>query len=89
MLQAVSHMVATHRAGTLLESELVMNSPNHYTRMFPQLARPPSTPHSKLEKGLEELGGKMTDDDDQKERNTVTAGYTYLGQFIDHDLTWI
>ena len=64
-----------------------MNSPNHYTRMFPQLARPPSTPHSKLEKGLEELGRKMTDDDDQKERHTVTAGYTYLGQFIDHDLT--
>ena len=64
-----------------------MNSPNHYTRMFPQLARPPSTPHSKLEKGLEELGRKMTDDDDQKERLTVTAGYTYLGQFIDHDLT--
>jgi heme peroxidase len=63
-----------------------MNTPNRYTRMFPELARPPSTPHSKLEKGLEELGRKMTDDD-QKERHTVTAGYTYLGQFIDHDLT--
>jgi hypothetical protein len=55
--------------------------------MFPQLARSPSTPHSELEKGLEKLGRKMTDDDEKKERRTVTAGYTYLGQFIDHDLT--
>jgi hypothetical protein len=66
--------------------EPICSATGCYTRMFPQLARPPSHPTSKLEKGLEELGRKMTDDD-KGEEGTVTAGYTYLGQFIDHDLT--
>jgi hypothetical protein len=63
-----------------------MNTRNRYTRMFPQLARSSSMPHSKLEEGLDKLGRKMIDED-CSERKTVTAGYTYLGQFIDHDLT--
>jgi hypothetical protein len=63
-----------------------MNACSYYTRMFPQLARPTSTPNSELEKGLEKLGRLMTDDGEE-ERHTIPAGYTYLGQFIDHDLT--
>jgi Animal haem peroxidase len=61
----------------------------NYTRMFPQLAKPPSVPNSDLEQGLEKLGRLMTDDDDAESGNgIVPAGYTYLGQFIDHDLTF-
>jgi Animal haem peroxidase len=63
-----------------------MNPPSHYTRMFPQLARTPSKPNSKLEHGLEELGRLMIDDGKSPE-GTLPVGYTYLGQFIDHDLT--
>jgi hypothetical protein len=36
---------------------------------------------------LQELGCAMKNDIGE-ERNTVVAGYTYLGQFIDHDLTF-
>ena len=56
-----------------------------YTRMFPQLARLPSTPGSPLETGLKELGAKMRECG--QDEGAVSAGYTYLGQFIDHDLT--
>jgi hypothetical protein len=55
-----------------------------YSRLFPQLAEAP--PNSAIEKGLEELGRKMKNDGEQ-DNEDVTAGYTYLGQFIDHDLT--
>jgi Animal haem peroxidase len=63
-----------------------MRAPVSYTRMFPQLARPGSKPNSELERGLEKLGRIMTDDDKPPE-GRLPAGYTYLGQFIDHDLT--
>jgi hypothetical protein len=68
-----------------------MNSPSYYTRMFPHLARPPSTPGSTLEKGLAELGKKMKRPEGEKEDTDdkgPLAGFTYLGQFIDHDLTF-
>ena len=55
-----------------------------YSRLFPHLAEAP--PSSTTEKGLEELGRKMRNDG-EKDNGDVTAGYTYLGQFIDHDLT--
>lgn len=55
-----------------------------YSRLFPQLVEDP--PSSTIEKGLEELGRKMKNDG-EKDNQDVTAGYTYLGQFIDHDLT--
>jgi hypothetical protein len=64
-----------------------MNARSNFTRMFPQLARPPSVPNSDLEKGLEKLGRLMLDDDHRPD-GKFTAGYTYLGQFIDHDLTF-
>lgn len=58
----------------------------HYARMFPRLARRPSTLDSTLEKGLAELGASMTERDSDA-NGTESAGYTYFGQFIDHDLT--
>jgi hypothetical protein len=57
----------------------------HYTRMFPQLARQPS---STIEEGLAELGAAMKDNEaDPGGDGQVAAGVTYFGQFIDHDLT--
>src|SRR5437867_1430466 len=61
--------------------------PTCYTRMFPHLPKQGSTiPH--LKQGLIVLGEKMLDDLDEPPKHlTPMAGYTYLGQFIDHDLT--
>jgi hypothetical protein len=57
----------------------------HYSRLFP--ARPASKPGSDLEKGLIDLARQMRDDEGAKGDSDIVAGYTYLGQFIDHDLT--
>jgi len=54
--------------------------------MFPQLIALPSVPGSLYEKGLGKLG-KLMLDKGLPEEGAITAGYTYLGQFIDHDLT--
>jgi Animal haem peroxidase/TAT (twin-arginine translocation) pathway signal sequence len=61
----------------------------YYTRMFPKLARTPPVPNLVVEQGLADLGQAMTDRDSiQANPNGMAlAGYTYLGQFIDHDLT--
>jgi hypothetical protein len=58
--------------------------------MFPQLERAPSRRKSKLEQGLECLGKRMKrgEGDEAADREMIYAGYTYLGQFIDHDLTF-
>jgi Animal haem peroxidase len=63
-----------------------MNPSSYYTRMFPQLARPPSSPGSLLECGLAELGKRMKRSGGDE--GSVLAGLTYLAQFIDHDLTF-
>ena len=63
-----------------------MNTSGHYTRMFPQLARQPSTPDSILENGLAELGKRMKRS--TGDEGGVFAGFTYFAQFIDHDLTF-
>jgi hypothetical protein len=62
----------------------------NYTRMFPELARPGSVPGSDLEMALIELGSQLIDADgeSQQDWNVPETGYTYLGQFIDHDLTF-
>ena len=66
-------------------------SSGSYTRMFPGLRRKPSRQLSELEEGLIELGQAMVDRDppleEESQPDLPTAGYTYLGQFIDHDLT--
>ncbi len=63
-----------------------------FGRMFPKL--PPFTPSSE---SLEELGNAMLDPTVESEPSlnnpdgdnvNVPAGYTYLGQFIDHDITF-
>ena len=60
-----------------------------YTRMFPRLPAQGAT-IPRLEQGLIELGSKMiaapTDRPDPEDPPPM-QGYTYLGQFIDHDLT--
>jgi hypothetical protein len=56
-----------------------------YSRLLPR--RSSSQPGSKIEQGLKALGGKMRDDNSDDGRGKIPAGYTYLGQFIDHDLT--
>jgi hypothetical protein len=66
--------------------------PSHsYTRMFPSLRKRPSRPRSDFEEGLTALGRAMGDHDppleEESQPDLPTAGYTYLGQFIDHDLT--
>jgi len=70
-----------------------------FGRLFPEL-RPLAPANKSLEefkKSLEALGNAMTDPkfpDDPSENDpagdnkTVPAGYTYLGQFIDHDITF-
>jgi hypothetical protein len=59
----------------------------YYSRMFPGLPRQGAM-NPRLEEGLIELGEKMRDDSNEPPKHsTPMAGYTYLGQFIDHDLT--
>jgi hypothetical protein len=63
----------------------------HYVRMFPRLRWRPTRPPADVEEGLRELGQAMRDTEDAIEPvnqpDLPTAGYTYWGQFIDHDLT--
>jgi hypothetical protein len=65
------------------------NLGNSYSRMFPELVRAPSKIGANLEKALIALGRAMIDDSHPREtqEDLPTAGYTYFGQFIDHDLT--
>src|ERR1700737_1224206 len=62
-----------------------------YTRMFPQLKGKLARPSSDIEEGLARLGEAMVDKDPlvepESQPELPTAGYTYFGQFIDHDLT--
>jgi len=84
--------IATRPAHLLAANERAepnCNATGCYTRMFPRLARPSLPPDSPLLQGLKDLGSNMVDDEPGNEGifNAVPAGYTYLGQFIDHDLT--
>jgi hypothetical protein len=57
-----------------------------FGRMFPEL--PPLIPS---EESLTELGKEMLDetpDSSEGDNPGVSAGFTYLGQFIDHDITF-
>ena len=62
-----------------------------YTRMFSELRGRPARPSSDIEEGLARLGEAMVDKDPlvepESQPELPTAGYTYFGQFIDHDLT--
>jgi hypothetical protein len=59
--------------------------PGMFGRMFPKL--PPLDVSDAI---LQELGAAMVDadpDDKTQDNPNIPAGYTYLGQFIDHDIT--
>jgi Animal haem peroxidase len=68
-------------------------APGGYTRMFPNLKPAPSASPQDVEKGLRELGEAMIEENrpqpgmEENRPSAPPAGYTYLGQFIDHDLT--
>ena len=60
--------------------------------LFPKLARdadallPSDDPSATIER-LKELGAAMVDDDAPADDSSMPPVYTYLGQFIDHDIT--
>lgn len=59
--------------------------PGMFGRMFPNL-----TPHAAPDEALQALAAAMKDaaaDDPAGDNPDVPAGFTYLGQFIDHDIT--
>jgi hypothetical protein len=58
---------------------------NTYARLFP--ARRPTEPGSPVERALSDLIRWMKNDESDSNDNAIAAGYTYFGQFIDHDLT--
>lgn len=69
---------------SFLPDQLSMNPTSYFGRMFQP--GPGGKPGSPIETALEELGTAMKDKTEH--RGSITAGYTYLGQFIDHDLTF-
>ncbi|WP_374470068.1 heme peroxidase family protein [Phenylobacterium sp.] len=60
--------------------------PGRFGRMFPQLAALFATEEdlTALGEAMSEADGGASDGDNP----TIPAGYTYLGQFIDHDITF-
>jgi len=55
--------------------------PNRFGRLFPNLQ-----PFRPSDKSLEDLGNAMVDNTSDRVSD-IPAGYTYLGQFIDHDIS--
>lgn len=66
-------------------------TPGKYGRMFPQLPplfNPDNTSDKQSElKALEELGTTMMATGEKNNEN-IPSGYTYFGQFVDHDITF-
>lgn len=56
-----------------------------YGRLLPPGS--PSIAGSDIEQRLKDLALKMREDNGNATSGAMVAGYTYLGQFIDHDLT--
>ena len=54
-----------------------------YRRLCPAA----QNPIPDFEDELKDIGAAMTDSDPNLD-SQIPAGYTYLGQFVDHDLTW-
>jgi hypothetical protein len=67
---------------------------NHYSRLFrrwPDRPTPGTPKYKKFLKGLKALVNEMCDDGtrvcEDKPEVPMDAGYTYFGQFLDHELT--
>lgn len=59
--------------------------PTKFGRMFPDLG-----PQHASEEALRSLAAALVDESPEESRNdndTIPAGFTYLGQFLDHDFT--
>ena len=89
-----THPVGFHHHGRALrgvEAAATSSQGGRFGRLFATL--PPSTHH---ERSLTDQGLRMTapfeasspDEPDAEENPGMPAGYTYLAQFIDHDLTF-
>jgi Animal haem peroxidase len=81
---AVHHGVDLERA--IANAPISSLPQGKYGRLFGTLT--PFEPNPDL---LEELGkpkGQMQDGPNAEENNQIPAGFTYLGQFIDHDITF-
>ena len=78
-------------AQNLALNNMLASASGRYTRMFSELRGKPARPSSDIEEGLARLGEAMVDKDPlvepESQPELPTAGYTYFGQFIDHDLT--
>ncbi|MEM9999592.1 MAG: heme peroxidase family protein [Pseudomonadota bacterium] len=63
-----------------------VNAPPLFGQMFPSLA---DEPHSASDAALKALGEAMLESDVDPSGDTanIPAGFTYLGQFVDHDIT--
>jgi hypothetical protein len=58
----------------------------HYTKLFPL----PSEQYTPVDPALlETLPGNLKPGDPFVESQTISAGYTYFGQLVDHDLTFM
>jgi hypothetical protein len=63
-----------------------------FGRMFPDLRGPEYPPEAveALAEAMikEDEGAPITKSEPEDENHTIPAGYTYFGQFVDHDLTF-
>jgi nucleoid-associated protein YgaU len=71
------------RADTQPEAQLDPNRAFRFSRMFPDLKKFRPDPE-----GLIALGKAMQETPNVTDHPTVPAGFTYLGQFLDHDITF-
>src|ERR1043166_8212605 len=92
--RAVARPAAMAARAVLASAGTEGPAPTGYMRMFPNLKPAPSASPLEVENGLHELGEAMADRSppprigmQENKLSAVPAGYTYLGQFIDHDLT--
>ena len=77
------HGTSMHR-GMQVGRSCVQNT-GRFRRLFPEL--PPHTPADELLERLGRLGGPMSAAEGEGPESSIPAGFTFFGQFIDHDIT--
>ena len=63
-------------------------SPFKFGRMFRKAAELPEPQQKEMIEALKDLGWAMNAESHQKEDSNIPSGYTYLGQFIAHEITF-